>query len=176
MEDLNDKITGGTLSAAQWNQVPSEIQNVIVAATQVLTSADLDQLGKGIATYAGAASFYVETGIADAYIANPIGLKQGPPFLDANADGLLVRFRPGNANTGASTLNVNALGSKDITREDGGPLQSGDILTTRDVYCRYDQAADDFILQTFVISGALDVPRGYIDGIVSSNAADTAKV
>lgn len=174
MQDLNDKITGGTLSAAEWNQVPSEIQAVIEGLGQVLTGSDLNQLGKAVAGYATAGSFFEESGLADAYVANPIGGKQGPANLTADHDGLLVRFRPGNANTGASTLNLNALGAKDITREDGGPLQSGDLLTTRDAYIRWDFAADDFVLQTFNIPGALDVPRGYIDGLITAPGTDTA--
>lgn len=174
MQDLNDKITGGNLSAAEWNQVPTEMQNIIEALGLVLTGADLNQMGKAIAGYAGASTFYAETGLADAYIVNPIGGKQGPPLLDANADGLQVRFLPGNANTGASTINVNALGAKSIVREDGGPLQAGDLLTTRDAFIRYDFGNDRFVLQNFSISAALDVPRGYIDGLILSNAADTA--
>ncbi len=174
MQDLNDKITGGTLSAAEWNQLPSEVQNVIEALGLVLTDADLDQLGKGIMGYAGAGSYMAESGVADAYVVNPIGSKQGPASLDANHDGLLVRFRPGNANTGASTINVNALGAKDLVREGGGAVEAGDLLTSRDAYVRWDFASDDFVLQDFTISGALEVSRGYIDGLITSNAADTA--
>ncbi len=174
MQDLNDKITGGTLSAAEWNQMPSEIQNVIEALGQVLSGSDLNQLGKAIAGYAGAATFYSESGLADAYVCNPLGSKQGPASLNADHDGLLVRFVPGNNNTGASTINVNAIGAKDVTREDGSALQSGDLLTTRDAWVRWDQSADDFVLQTFNIPGGLDVSRGYIDGFITTNAADTA--
>lgn len=173
MQDLNDKVTGGTLSAAEWNEVPSEIQNVIEALGQVLATGDLNQLGKSIAGYAGAGHWYAEAGLADAYVVNPIGGKQGPVSLDVDHDGLLVRFVPGNANTGASTINVNALGDKDLTREDGSPLQSGDLVLGRDAWVRWDFAADDFKLQTFNIPGSLDVPRGYIDGFRTSNAADT---
>ncbi len=173
MQDLNDKITGGSLSAGEWNEVPSELQNVIEALGQTLSAGDLNQLGKSICGYAQAGPFMLDSGAADAYVVNPIGGKQGPPALDADFDGGSVRFRPTNNNTGSSTVNVNALGSKDIDREDGSALVSGDLVTTQDAYIRWDQAADDFRLLNFAIAGAVEVNRGYIDGIILSNAADT---
>ena len=48
MQDLNDKVTGGTLTAAEWNEVPSELQNVIEGLGITLSGADLNQLGKAI--------------------------------------------------------------------------------------------------------------------------------
>ena len=174
MEDLNDKLTGGTLSAAEWNQVPGEIQAVIEALGQVLSGSDLNQLGKALTGYAGAATWYADSGIADAYVLSAVGDKQGPASLDVNHDGLLIRFVPGNNNTGATTVNVNGIGLKDIKREDGGNLSAADLSTGRDAWIRWDFSADDFVLQTFNVPGSSDVPRGYIDGLILSNAADTA--
>ncbi|KKL10993.1 hypothetical protein LCGC14_2550290, partial [marine sediment metagenome] len=144
MQDLNDKITGGFLTALEWNEVPSEIQNVIEALGLVLSSGDLNQLGKAIVGYASAGPFYSETGIANAYVATIIGTKQGLHALSAVTDGAIVRFRPGNVNTGASTLNVNSLGVKDIVRENGDVLSAGDLDITRDIAVRWDQTADDW--------------------------------
>lgn len=146
MRDLNDKSTGGSLTADEWNDLPSEVQNIIEDLGQALSGGDLDQLGKAIAGMVGAADFYSETGAADAYVATKIGAKQGPAALDAVHDGLTVRFRPGNANTGASTLNVNGLGVKDIVREDLSVLSANDLVTTKDAICRYNQPTDDFHL------------------------------
>ena len=151
MQDLNDKITGGTLTATQWNEVPSELQNIIEDMGLALSSGDLNQLGKAIADYASAATFYSETGIANAYVATVIGAKQGLHVLSAVVDGAVVRFRPGNANTGASTLNVNSLGVKDIVRENDDALISGDLITTRDATVRWDQVADDWRLLDFAL-------------------------
>lgn len=154
MQDLNDKITGGTLAAVEWNEIPSEIQNIIEDLGLVLSSGDLNQLGKAIADYAAAGTFYTETGAADAYVATIIGAKQGLHALAAVTDGAIVRFRPGNANTGASTLNVNSLGVKDIVRENNDALISGDLITTRDATVRWDQSADDWRL----LDSALGLP------------------
>jgi len=53
-----------------------------------------------------------------------VGLKQSPT---AYTDGMRVRFDAGNDNTGATTVNVAALGVKDIKLEDGSTLAAGDI-------------------------------------------------
>jgi hypothetical protein len=141
MQDLNDKVTSGTLTAAEWNEVPSELQNIIEAWGQALTTADLDQLGKGLAAYAAASQFYTGSGPADAYVATRITGIQAPPNY---FDGMVVRFRATNANTGASTVNVDGLGVKNITREDGAVLAPSDIATTRDTWLRFDLSNDRF--------------------------------
>jgi len=48
MQDLNGKIKGNKLTAAEWNEIPSEIQNVIEASGQTLSSGNLTQLRKAI--------------------------------------------------------------------------------------------------------------------------------
>ncbi len=149
MRSLNGKVTGNTLTADEWNDQPTELQNMIVDMGMTLSAVDLDQVGKAVTAYAASADFYVDTGAADAYAVDPIGGKQA---LDAVVgllavhDGLLVRFRPTNANTGASTIDVNGIGVKDLERESGAALSAGDIVTTRDAICRYDAATDDFFI------------------------------
>ena len=99
MELLNDKITGSTLTAAEWNQVPSELQNIITATGQSLSGGDLDQVGKGIAAYVSNSDFYVSSGLADDYILTPLAGVQAPV---AYFDGMRVRFIPNINNTGGS--------------------------------------------------------------------------
>jgi len=53
MEQLDNKLTGDTLSAAEWNQVPAEIQNLITAFGIALSSGDLNQMRKALADFAG---------------------------------------------------------------------------------------------------------------------------
>ena len=168
MQDLNDKVTNGTLSAPEWNEVPSEIQNVIENLGQVLTSSDLLQLAKGIVGYAGAGTFYVDTGAADAYVLTEVGSKVGPSALNADHDGFLVRFRAANANTGASTLNLSGLGSKAIVREDFSAVQSGDIVTSKDMEVRYRHSATDFVLAQHLLSSSAEVSQGYLSGFQTS--------
>ena len=151
MRDLNDKVTSGTLTASEWNDIPSELQAIIEDLGIVLSGADLRQLFKAITTMTHASTFYAGGGAADVYTAVKIGAKEGLHTLIAIADGALVRFVPAVNNTGASTLNVNGLGVKDITREDASALVSGDLLTTRDAWVRWDQGADDWLLQDFAL-------------------------
>ncbi|RLB62694.1 MAG: hypothetical protein DRH08_12090 [Deltaproteobacteria bacterium] len=171
MESLNGKITRNTLLATEWNQVPSELQNLIVDSGQALTNADLDQLGKALAQFYSSGSFWLDTGAADAYVVNPAGNQQLPPSLD---DGLRVTFRPGNDNTGVSTLNLATLGVKSIVREDLAALVAGDLSTTADVTVRWDNAGDRWLL---ALSGSIAItgltPKGFIDGLqIDSGAAD----
>lgn len=160
MRDLNDKVTGGNLTADQWNDVPTEMQNIIEDMGQTLSAGDLDQMGKAISGMCGAASWYSETGIVNAYVATVVGAKQGPQNLGAVHDGLIVRFRPGNTNTAASTVNINGLGVKDIVRENGAALSGGELSTLRDTYLRWDQGADDFRVLNFALD-ALDTFSGF---------------
>ncbi len=180
MQDLNDKITGGSLTAIEWNEVPSELQNVIEDLGLVLSSGDLNQLGKAIVDYSSAGTFYSETGVADAYVATIIGAKQGLHALSAVMNGAIVRFRPGNVNTGASTLNVNSLGVKDVVREDGGVLNAADLDTTRDALVRWDQTADDWrvLNSSLVTPGVLgaDSATGLFNARFASTTTGTAKL
>lgn len=169
MESLTGKSPGSTLTSVEWNQLPQEVQNLITDLGIALSNADLDQLGKAMAAFLASGDFYSESGVADAYVLSPIGSKQGPASL---IDGLRVRFRPGNANTGSSTVNVNAIGAKIIKREDGSNLQSGDMTTDHDAIIRYD--GTDFLLMNYTNSEITIRSRGHISGLLISNGTDAA--
>jgi len=138
MEDLNDKILGGNLSAPEWNQVPSEIQNVIEKTGQSLTNSDIDQLGKGIANYVGNSNFYVDSGIENSYVLTSIGSNQ--PITDYTV-GLTVEFIPTNTNTDASVVNVSSLGDKVIL---GTTSVANQIVAGVRTVLKYDGA--DFVI------------------------------
>jgi hypothetical protein len=152
VQDLNDKGLGSQLTHDEWNEMPTELQNIITAFGIALSALDLDQLGKAVAGYAGSAHYYNDSGIADAYVLGVPGSKQGIPTLDGDVDGLFVRFRPGNDNTGASTVVVNGIlpgAPKDIKREDGTALVAGDLVTTKDAILRWDNSTGDFFLMDY---------------------------
>ena len=143
MEDLNDKITGNNLSAAEWNQVPSEIQNVIEGLGIVLSGADLNQLGKGIAGYVANGTFYTDSGAANAYVLTKIGLKQVPT---ARADGHQIRFYAANPSTGASTVNDSALGVVDLVQEDGTAITAGFIDVITQTVANFDIGSGKYLV------------------------------
>lgn len=76
--------------------------------------------------------YATETGAADAYV---ITLAPAPA---AYVEGLAVMFKAINANTGASTLNVNALGVKNLTKRGSTALAAGDILAGEMIQAVYD--------------------------------------
>lgn len=156
MQDLNDKITGNTLTAAEWNEVPSEIQNVIEGLGITLSGADLNQLGKAIAGYVANGDFYTDSGAANAYVLTKIGSKQAPA---AYTNGFEVNFVAGNPNAaGASTINVAGLGVKSIT--DGGGNNPGAGEISGRTRCVFDSANNRFelikggIVNTTIISAS----------------------
>ena len=80
----------------------------------------------------GKVHYAVDSGVADAYVAS---LPHAP---SAYSDGLLVNLKIGNTNTGASTLNLNALGTTSIKRNDGSALEASDLLAGTVVPLRHN--------------------------------------
>ena len=121
------------------NLQQSEGNNIILGSGQSLSDAINNQRVIGVSRFA-ANNFYIDSGSANAYVltlaasmTNPVSSTVGY-FI-----GMTIRFRAGNANTGASTVNVNSAGVKNLKKENGTTdLASGDILTNKDVEFRYD--------------------------------------
>lgn len=129
MIDLNDKITGGTLSAAEWNQVPSEIQNVIEGLGLTLSGADLNQLGKAITGYVANGTFYTDSGAANTKVLTVIGSRQNP---ESYSNGFEAEFIINTTSTAACTVNISGLGVKNITgTATAGALTAGEIARLR---------------------------------------------
>lgn len=160
MQSVIGKITTSQVTAVEWNQFAGESQNVIEDSGITLSAGDLFQLSKAVAIYSTGAAYFLDTGAADAYVLGTVGSLQNPPVY---FDGMTCRFRPGNPNTGASTVNVGGLGVKDIKKENGDVLLQNDLIAARDAYIRFSVAADDFFLLDFS-AGTINTARNYIDG------------
>lgn len=78
-------------------------------------------------------NYLVDAGAANAYVVTPAAGITGT--LTA---GLVLQFKTANANTGASTLNYNALGVKNILNMDGSALSANQILATGITQVVYD--------------------------------------
>lgn len=143
MQNIPTKSTGDSLTAAEFNQIPDELENVILSTGQTLSGADLFQLAKAMAHYAAEGDYYIESGAADAYVLSTVGIKQAP---SAYIDGMRVRFIIGNDNTGASTINVATLGVKDIRKTDGSVLLIGELQADVEIELRYDSSAGYFVI------------------------------
>lgn len=167
MQDLNDKVTGSTLTAPEWNEVPSEIQNPIVQTGQSLTSADLNQLGKAIAAYAGAGDYYIDNGSAGVITLLAVGSMQTPPVY---RDGMRLRFIAGASSPGATTIQAPGLGVIPLRDQNNAALVLGDIVAGVYYEARYSAAFSAGVIQkASTITNVL--PRSYISGLVMSNNA-----
>lgn len=76
--------------------------------------------------------YSTDSGSANAYAVTPA------PAVTAYATGQIVTLKPANANTGASTLNVDALGAKNIKLLDGTNPVANALLTTGIYALMYD--------------------------------------
>ena len=149
MQDLNDKVNNGgataagQLSATEFNQPMSELQNVIEGVGQTLSGADLSQVGKGIAAYAAGGDYYTDSGAADAYVLSAVGSKQAPHVY---FEGMRIRWIPGNASTGGSvTVNAATLGVKSVKSSAGTNPAANELNPNRMAEATYD--GTDFILK-----------------------------
>lgn len=153
MQDIPTKVDGvDVLPAAEFNQIPDELENAIESTGITLSSGDLFQLAKTIANYSGSGNFYTDSGAADAYVLSVVSSKQGPT---AYVDGMEVRFEVGNTNTGASTVNVNGLGVKNIKTPDGNDPAAGDLTVGGKVTLHYDDSSGYFIIYNIATGGAI---------------------
>lgn len=137
-----------TLTPQLMNAIQEEISNVIEqAGITLLTQATdtNDQLYDAISSLVGAKSnYYTDSGSANNYVLTKAGTGAPTSYFD----GLTVQFVPANTNTGASQINVNGLGNKDIVRTDETPLAASSLIYGRSLLatCVFDQSADNFKL------------------------------
>ncbi len=135
MDTIPVKGPGDQLLSAEYNNAPQEAMNFVTDTGQTLSGLDLHQTSKAAAIYAAVGDFYTDSGAADAYVLNLVTPRQGPIIY---ANGMRIRFIPGNVNTGASTVNVNSLGIKNFKDVDGSDLIAGEIEANGFVEAYYD--------------------------------------
>lgn len=152
---IASKVNGDTLSATEFNQITTEIQsNLITSSAQTPNAAILNQIAMAVASYVGQNNFCVDSGIANAYV-----LTQVSPFIRPVAlkNGLTIKFRPGNNNSGACTANAYGFGVISIKEADGTTNPSaGRLSTAQDVELRYDGT----VWRLTGASGATIIPVG----------------
>lgn len=92
--------------------------------------------------------------------------------IPAHAAGNEFKFRATTANTGASTIAINALAAKPLRRHGGGALQSGDISTNQIVHIVYNAAEDYYECIGISGGGGGDsLPSGGTTGQVLAKAS-----
>lgn len=150
MRDIQDKSDGvGFLSAVPFNvNLINELQAVPESAgftldPEVGPDSDTAMLKKSLALYGVGSLYYADSGSANAYVlTRASSLQPLPSYID----GATVIFKAANSNTGPSLINVDSIGSKDLTSFDGNALIGGEILADEYVIARYNYTTDDFEL------------------------------
>jgi len=89
--------------------------------------------------WADKANYGVDTGAANAYI-----VTIASTYNTSYTDGMTLKVKALNANTGASTINVNSLGVKTIVRPDGTALQANDIVSGQVFQITYNSTSGKF--------------------------------
>ena len=142
MSDINtSKVDGNTVSASEFNQL-AEIDNLISTSGQTPSTSNLEQQAIASARYSSAGNFFTDSGTANAYVLSPVSPFKSPVSSVATEtyfNGMVIRFRAGNACSGASTVNVNNAGSKSLVKSDGSTaLTTGDIPANTEVEFVYN--------------------------------------
>lgn len=133
--------------AAEMNSVFNELENIVTTSGQALNNSDNLQLARASSIYAAGGDFYIDSGTANAFV---LGVPDSKIVPSAYYNGMRVRFVPANTNTAAATVNVAAIGVKNIKRFNGtgtlSALSASDILMNNPTTLIYLSTPDCFVL------------------------------
>tara|TARA_Y100001938_G_scaffold25227_1_gene33493 strand:+ start:8853 stop:10061 length:1209 start_codon:yes stop_codon:yes gene_type:complete len=118
----------------------------------------------------GALSYAADAGAADAYA---ITLS---PAITAYASGQKFTFKATNANTGASTIDVNAVGAKAIKKQNDQDLESGDIEAGQIVEIEYDGTNFQMLSPSAKDFGALAYKSTVATADIDANSVTGPKI
>ena len=159
MRDIASKVDNvDTLSAAEFNSYMSELENAVTKSGITLDPAggpdtSAVMLAQAVTRAAQGGMSYEDSGAADAYVLTASGGFEAPA---AYFDGQLVMFQAGNANTGASTINVSTIGVTDLKDATGTALAADAIAADAYYIAKYNLAGTEFRV---VFSGSSAVPE-----------------
>lgn len=126
-----------------FNALMLELLNLLAAAGITPSKTAYNQVVSAIEELIEARSgnYAVDTGVANAYV-----IALSPP-VSSYTEGLSVRFRATNPNTGASTLNAGA-GAVPLLNGNSTPLTAGEIAYGSIVSASYDTTAAGFLISS----------------------------
>jgi alpha-tubulin suppressor-like RCC1 family protein len=137
--------TDGVFNVTDANNIKAETDNYIDTSSQTKSESDLFQMAKTGAVVASKGDFYKESvgSAADVYL-----LEADDDLADVwrLKNGMRFRFKVVNANTGASTVNINSLGAKDLKLNGGSALVGGELVVNQNVEIVFDETNDYFVL------------------------------
>jgi alpha-tubulin suppressor-like RCC1 family protein len=137
--------TDGVFNVTDANNIKAETDNYIDTSSQTKSESDLFQMAKTGAVVASKGDFYKESAgsAADVYL-----LEADDDLADVwrLKNGMRFRFKVVNANTGASTVNINSLGAKDLKLNGGSALAGGELVVNQNAEIVFDETNDYFVL------------------------------
>jgi alpha-tubulin suppressor-like RCC1 family protein len=137
--------TDGVFNVTDANNIKAETDNYIDTSSQTKSESDLFQMAKTGAVVASKGDFYKESAgsAADVYL-----LEADDELADVwrLKNGMRFRFKVVNANTGASTVNINSLGAKDLKLNGGSALAGGELVVNQNAEIVFDETNDYFVL------------------------------
>ncbi len=131
---------GGTQINAMWlNLLIAEMRNATRSAGAANGELNEKKIAEAMARYASGGVFCVCSGSSNSYTLAASGNFVPPQSLFR---GMTLLWRPSSINTDAATANAFETGIKPVVREDGTPLQPGD-LSGRYVVTIYDPSMNE---------------------------------
>jgi hypothetical protein len=135
MQPIPVKVNGDFLQAYEYSQPEKELENLILSTGIALSGADLTQIAQAIATYSAVGDYYADSGTVNNYLLSSIAPMKS---IKNYQEGMTLRFLPINTNTGATTINVNSIGSVAVVDSNGNPLVGGEIIEDRECTIEFD--------------------------------------
>lgn len=148
--DMASNTSPTDFNAVWCDSVQEEICTLIEGAGLTLNPASFSQMYEAVQRLIDAQSgnYLLDTGAANAYV---VAVN---PAITAYTEGLTVRFRVVNGNTGASTLNAGA-GAVPLVNDVAGALLSGDAPAGGIISATYDKTLNAFLIDSLVPSQAM---------------------
>ncbi len=113
---------------------------------------------QGLIPQDGSSVYAADAGSSDAYA---ITLSPAPSSLTT---GQVVNFKANTSNTGAATLNVNAIGATTIKKNGNTDLATGDIVANQLVSVIYDGTNFQMISPVAATASTTGLPANYLKG------------
>ena len=174
MEDLANKLTGGTLTASEWNQLAQEMQSIITARNQILSAGDLTQGSKSLSNAVAEDDWYTDSGSANTYILSTQG---SIPGITSYEEGHRVRFVPAASSTSTTiTVDVNGLGAVPVVAEVGSSLIGNEIVLNKMVELRYFDSFSSFIIVPSARSSLNTTSQEVLTELDIPNTQDTETI
>lgn len=148
-----------SLGAADFNQIPIELQTIITASGQTLDGNFTNQASRGVIDLGMNAGFFTDTGTAN----NIVLSNNNNPAPTSLRDGIEVVFKASTTNTGATTLNLSGLGAKNLLSQSGSTLSANEITANNIYEAIYIASTDNF-----------RVKEKYIQSVISNTVSYTA--